>query len=135
MRILPSPRARLAAVTAAAALLGTACSGVQELSGTVDKVQACAEATQIVSDVTAKVTSLASDPAELGKALDDAAAKLESTAAKAGDTTLKDALNGLADSYQKLDFSDANAAVDAAQKAASDTARHLQTITQACSGT
>ncbi|GAA5079585.1 hypothetical protein GCM10023259_085910 [Thermocatellispora tengchongensis] len=119
----------------AAALIGglTACSEVQEVSNTLDKAQACLEATKVVGEVSSKFAGLAQNPEELGKALDEGAAKLEETAAKAGDTTLQEALQGLADAYQKLDVSDVNSAIDSAQQAATDTAKYLSDIQAACS--
>lgn len=51
---------------------------------------------------------------------------------KAADTTLRDALQGLADSLQKLNVDDANAAVDAAQKVATDGANYLREVSKAC---
>ncbi|PZG39951.1 hypothetical protein C1I98_22940 [Spongiactinospora gelatinilytica] len=118
----------------AVAVLLTGCGELQEVSGTVDKAQACLEATKIAGEITSKAVSLANNPQELEKALNDAATKLEDGAAKAGDTTLREAMEGLAKSYQNLDISDVNSAVDAAQRAAADTAKYLGDITQACSG-
>ncbi|MCG5214129.1 hypothetical protein [Streptosporangium sp. KLBMP 9127] len=128
MRLLP----RTLVSFSAAAILMTGCSEVQEVTGAVDKAQACLEATKIVGEMTSKVASLRDNPEQLEKALNDSAAKLEDTAAKAGDTTLTEALNGLAGVYQSIDITDVNSAVDAAQKATTETAKYLSDITAAC---
>ncbi|RBQ19543.1 hypothetical protein DP939_12370 [Spongiactinospora rosea] len=118
----------------AVAVLLTGCGELQEVSGTVDKAQACLEATKVAGEIASKAVSLANNPQELEKALNDAATKLEDSAAKAGDTTLREAMEGLAKSYQSLDISDVNSAIDAAQRAAADTAKYLGDITRACGG-
>ena len=128
MRLLP----RTLVSFSAAAILMTGCSEVQEVTGAVDKAQACLEATKIVGEMTSKVASLRDNPEQLEKALNDSAAKLEDTAAKAGDTTLTEALNGLAGVYQSINITDVNSAVDAAQKATTETAKYLSDITAAC---
>ncbi|GLW11844.1 hypothetical protein Misp01_69720 [Microtetraspora sp. NBRC 13810] len=128
MRLLP----RVLLTTSAAALTLTGCGELQEISGTVDKAQACLEATQVTTQIVGQLTSLRDNPEQLNQALDEAATKLEGAAAKAGDTTLQEALEGLANSYQNLDITDVNSAVDAAQKAATDTARYVSDITAAC---
>jgi hypothetical protein len=128
MRLLP----RVIVTVSSSAVLMTGCGELQEVTGAVDKAQACLEATRIATDMAGKVAGLADNPAELEKALNDGAAKLEETAAKAGDTTLQEALNGLAGVYQGFDISDANSAVDSAQKAAAETTKYLADITSAC---
>ncbi|MDF5752370.1 hypothetical protein [Spongiactinospora sp. TRM90649] len=130
MRLLP----RVILPVSAAAVLLTGCGELQEVSGTVDKAQACLEATKIAGEIAAKATELANNPDQLEKALGDAATKLDSAAKKAGDTTLSEALQGLANAYQNINITDVNSAVDAAQKAATDTAKYMTDITQACAG-
>jgi hypothetical protein len=97
-----------------------------------DKAQACLEAPKVIGETVSKVAGLADDPKALEKELDDAAAKLDKLATDAGDTTLKEALQGLADSFQKLNVDNANAAVDAAQQAATDGAVSLKRVAAAC---
>ncbi|MEU8271253.1 hypothetical protein AB0B89_29350 [Sphaerisporangium sp. NPDC049002] len=121
MRFLPLAAASAIGLT----LLTTGCS-------TVDKAQACIEANKVISETGAKVASLASDPKAMEKALEDGAAKLEDVANTAGNTTLNEALQKLADSFKKLNVDDANEAVDAAQKVATDSAQAVKTIAQEC---
>jgi hypothetical protein len=106
-------------------LLTTGCS-------TVDKAQACIEANKVITETAAKVTTLANDPKEMEKALEDGAAKLEDVANTAGNTTLNDALKKLADSFKQLNVNDANEAVAAAEKVANDTGQAVKTIAQEC---
>ncbi|MDH2424152.1 hypothetical protein [Sphaerisporangium sp. TRM90804] len=121
MRILP-----LAATAAIAfTVLATGCS-------TVDKAQACIEANRVLTETAGKITGLVNDPQAMEKELDNAAKKLEETATTAGNTTLNDALQKLADSYKGLNVTSANEAVDAAQKAAEDTAQTVQTVAREC---
>ncbi|MEN3534038.1 hypothetical protein AAH991_02905 [Microbispora sp. ZYX-F-249] len=120
MRLLP-----FAAACAAAVLLVTGCA-------TADKAQSCAEATQLISRTIGEIGKVVDDPAAMRQKLEDGAADLESMANKAADTTLRDALQGLADSLQKLNVDDANAAVDAAQKVAADGANYLRQVSEAC---
>ncbi|MBD3136874.1 hypothetical protein [Microbispora bryophytorum] len=120
MRLLPS-----AAACAAAVLLASGCASA-------DKAQTCAEATRLIGQTISGIGNVVDDPAAMRKKIEDGAADLEDMANKAADTTLRDALQGLADSLQKLDVKDANAAVDAAQKVATDGANHLREVSQAC---
>lgn len=120
MRILP-----ITAACAAAVLLASGCASA-------DKAQTCAEATQVISRTVSEIGKVADDPAAMRKKLEDGAADLEDMANKAADTTLRDALQGLADNLQKLDVDDANAAVDAAQKVATDGAAYLRKVSEAC---
>ncbi|MEZ0072554.1 hypothetical protein [Planotetraspora sp. GP83] len=120
MRLLP-----LAAVAAAAVLLASGCSAA-------DKAQSCVEAPKLIGETISKIGAVANDPEAMRKELSDGAAKLDDLAQKAGDTTLKQALQGLADSFQKLNVDDANAAVDAAQKVATDGAAYLKRVSEAC---
>lgn len=119
-------------VPVAAAVLLTGCGEVQELNNTVDQAQACLEATKIVTEINGKIAELRNNPEQLAQTLEDAAAKLQDAAQKAGDTTLREALDGLAGVYQNLDINDVNSAVDAAQKAVTDTAKYAAEITAAC---
>ncbi|WP_169949522.1 hypothetical protein [Microbispora sp. H11081] len=120
MRLLP-----LAAAGAAAVLLASGCA-------TVDKAQSCAEATQLISRTVSEIGKAVSDPATMQRKIEEGATGLEDMANKAADTTLRDALQGLADSLQKLNVDDANAAVDAAQKVATDGATYLRQAGEAC---
>ncbi|MBE3009812.1 hypothetical protein IL992_11505 [Microbispora sp. NEAU-D428] len=120
MRLLP-----FAAACAAAVLLVSGCASA-------DKAQTCAEATQVISRTISEIGKVVDDPAAMRKKIEDGAADLENMANKAADTTLRDALQGLADSLQKLNVDDANAAVDAAQKVATDGANYLREVSKAC---
>ncbi|MEV7803530.1 hypothetical protein AB0O28_11340 [Microbispora sp. NPDC088329] len=120
MRLLP-----LAAACAAAVLLVSGCA-------TADKAQTCAEATQVISRTVSEIGKVVDDPAAMRKKLEDGASDLEDMANKAADTTLREALQGLADSLQKLDVDDAKAAADAARKVATDGAHYLREVSQAC---
>ncbi|GAA1308935.1 MULTISPECIES: hypothetical protein [Planotetraspora] len=120
----PLPLSAAAAV-AASVLLLSGCSAA-------DKAQSCLEAPKLISETISKVTAAANDPEAMQKEISDGAAKLNDLANDAGDTTLKEALQGMSDSLQKLNVDDANAAVDAAQKAATDSAAYLKQITEAC---
>ncbi|GIH47779.1 hypothetical protein [Microbispora rosea] len=120
MRLLP-----FAAACAAAVLLASGCASA-------DKAQTCAEATRLVSQTISEIGAVVNDPAAMREKIQDGAADLEDMANKAADTTLRDALQGLADSLQKLDVDDANAAVDAAQKVATDGATYLREVSKAC---
>ncbi|GII62499.1 hypothetical protein Skr01_25840 [Sphaerisporangium krabiense] len=121
MRLLPLAAAAAVGFT----VLTTGCS-------TVDKAQACIEANRVLADTAAKISGLVDDPKAMEQALRDGAVKLEGVADKAGNTTLNEALQDLADTFKKLNIDDANAAVDAAQKVATDTARTVNTIAQEC---
>ncbi|GGO18690.1 hypothetical protein GCM10010116_37600 [Microbispora rosea subsp. aerata] len=120
MRLLP-----LAAACAAAVLLSSGCAAA-------DKAQSCAEATQVVSQTISAIGKAVDDPAAMRQKIEDGVTDLENMANKAADTTLRDALQGLADSLQKLNVDDANAAVDAAQKVATDGANYLSKVSEAC---
>ncbi|GIH32281.1 hypothetical protein Mam01_24450 [Microbispora amethystogenes] len=120
MRLLP-----LAAACAAAVLFASGCA-------TADKAQSCAEATKVISSTVSEIGKVADDPAAMRKKIEDGAADLENMANKAADTTLRDALQGLAESLQKLNVDDANAAVDAAQRVATDGAKYLRQVSEAC---
>ncbi|MFC4590322.1 hypothetical protein [Sphaerisporangium corydalis] len=104
------------------------------LSGcsTVDKAQACIEANKVIAETGAKISGLVNDPKAMEKALNDGAAKLEDAADTAGNTTLNEALQNLAASLKKLEVSDPNEAVDAAQKVATDTAKAIKTTAEEC---
>ncbi|MEW9529863.1 hypothetical protein [Microbispora sp. NPDC049125] len=119
MRLLPL------AVAATAVLLASGCA-------TADKAQSCADATKVISQTVSEIGKVADDPAAMRKALEEGVGKLEDVAGKAADTTLREALQGLADNLKKLDVDDANAAVDAAQKAATDGATYLKKVSEAC---
>ncbi|GII83274.1 hypothetical protein Ssi03_12640 [Sphaerisporangium siamense] len=121
MRLLPLAAAAAVGFT----VLTTGCS-------TVDKAQACIEANRVLADTATKISGLVDDPKAMEQALRDGATKLEGVADKAGNTTLNEALQDLADTFKKLNIDDANAAVDAAQKVATDTARTVNTIAQEC---
>ncbi|GLX03674.1 hypothetical protein Misp03_06010 [Microbispora sp. NBRC 16548] len=120
MRLLP-----FAAACAAAVLLASGCASA-------DKAQTCAESTRLITQTISEIGKVVDDPAAMRKKIEDGAADLEDMANKAADTTLRDALQGLADSLKKLDVDDANAAVDAAQKVATDGASYLREVSRAC---
>ncbi|SDR29133.1 hypothetical protein [Thermostaphylospora chromogena] len=119
-------------VPVAAVVLVTGCGEVQELNNKVDQAQACLEATRVVTGINDKIVEMRNNPEQLSQILEDSAAKLQDAAEKAGDTTLREALEGLAGVYRNLDISDVNSAVDAAQKALADTAKYAAEITAAC---
>jgi len=121
MRLLP----HAAVVAVALVVLTAGC-------GTADKAQACIQANKVITETGTKISSLINDPKAMEKALRDGAAKLEEVANTAGNTTLNEALRKLADDFRKFNIDDANAAVDAAQKVATDTAKTLKTIAQEC---
>ena len=120
MRLLP-----FAAACAAAVLFASGCASA-------DKAQTCAEATRLVSRTITEIGKVADDPAAMRKKIEDGAANLEDLANKAADTTLRQALQGLADSLQKLNVDDARAAMDAAQRVATDGANYLREVSKAC---
>ncbi|GAB2455727.1 hypothetical protein GCM10027187_25020 [Streptosporangium sandarakinum] len=123
----------LAAAALAAVLVTTGCSELQEVSQGVDKAQQCLQATGIVTDTVRKVSGLTDDPAALEKALNDGAAKLGDLADQAANTTLKEAADGVAADLRKVNVTDVNSAVDAAQKTAADSARWVEQLSSACS--
>ncbi|WP_283133262.1 hypothetical protein [Rhizohabitans arisaemae] len=131
MRRISRPLGVIATVSLTALLLA-GCSEIQEVNNAVDKVQACAEATRIGTTVAGKVVGLANDPAAVEKALNEASNDLKAAADKAGNTTLQEAINGLAESYRNLSLDSVNNAVDSAQKAVTDTTRYLADIAKAC---
>ena len=96
------------------------------------KAQTCADATKAVSQTISDIGKTANDPDAMRQKISDGVAQLEALGDKAADTTLKEALSGLADSLRGLNVDDANSAVDAAQKAATDGARYLKDISEAC---
>lgn len=114
--------------------IGVFAAGCGEVNQTIDKAQACLEAPKIVSELGAQVAKLTNDPQAMDKALDDAAAKLNDVADKAANTTLKEATNDLANSLSTINVNNANDAVDAAQKVATDSAAYLEKVTKACTG-
>jgi hypothetical protein len=120
MRSLP-----LAALGAAFIMLISGCSAA-------DKAQSCVEAPKVISDTISKIGAAANDPEAMRKEISDGAAKLDDLAAKAGDTTLQEALDGMANTLKSLNVDDANAAVDAAQKVATDGANYLKQAAEAC---
>ncbi len=132
MRPLPRRIPALAASALAAVLITTGCSEFQQVSDGVDKAQQCLQAAGIVTDTVKKVTGLADDPAAMEKALNDGAAKLSDLADKASNTTLKEAADGVANSLEKLNVTDANSAVDALQKVADDSVKWVKQLSNAC---
>ncbi|GII54634.1 hypothetical protein Pth03_30230 [Planotetraspora thailandica] len=120
MRSLP-----LAALTAAFVMTISGCAAA-------DKAQTCVEAPKVLSDTISKIGAVADDPEAMRKEISDGAARLDDLAAKAGDTTLKEALDGMANTLKNLNVDDANAAVDAAQKVATDGANYVKDVAQAC---
>ncbi|WP_433240197.1 hypothetical protein ACQPYK_34040 [Streptosporangium sp. CA-135522] len=133
MRPLPRRIPALAASALAAVLITTGCSEIQQVSEGVDKAQQCLQAAGIVTDTVQKITGLMDDPAAMEKALNDGAAKLGDLADKAANTTLKEAADSVAKDLEKLNVSNANEAVDAGQKVATDSVKWVERLTGACS--
>ncbi|MEU9830656.1 hypothetical protein AB0D67_03850 [Streptosporangium sp. NPDC048047] len=133
MRPLTRRVPALAAAALAAALFTTGCSELQEVSQGVDKAQQCLQATGIVTETVSKISGLTDDPAALEKALNDGASKLSGLADQAANTTLKEAADGVAADLRKVNVTDANSAVDAAQKTATDSVRWIEQLGSACS--
>ncbi|GHH64302.1 hypothetical protein GCM10017673_06710 [Streptosporangium violaceochromogenes] len=122
----------LAVSALAAAVLVTGCSEIQQVSDGVDKAQQCLKAAAVVTDTVQKITKLTDDPAAMEKALNDGAAKLGDVADKAANTTLKEAADGVAKNLRDLNVTDADSAVDATQKLATDSVRWVKQLTDAC---
>lgn len=98
----------LLAVGLAAAVSG--CEAVQQASDTAnevgqaaDKAQLCIEALKL-----AGFTPDAADPQKAVEETQQKAKELEDLAAKAGDTTLKDAINGVSDTMGNVTLDDLN---------------------------
>ncbi|MFF5207492.1 hypothetical protein [Streptosporangium sp. NPDC000396] len=132
MRPLSRRTPALAASILAAVLITTGCSELQQVSDSVDKAQQCLQAAAIVTDTVQKITGLADDPAAMEKALNDGAAKLGDLADKAANTTLKEAADGVAKDLERLNVTDANSAIDALQKAGTDSVKWAEKLTSAC---
>ncbi|MFI6511277.1 hypothetical protein ACIBCT_27025 [Streptosporangium sp. NPDC050855] len=132
MRPLPRRIPVLAASAVAAALLVTGCSEIQQVSQGIDKAQQCVQAAGIVTETASKVSGLLNDPAGMEKALNDGGAKLGDLADKASNTSLKEAADGVSNTLQGFNVTDANSAVDAAQKVATDSVGWVQQLTNAC---
>ncbi|MGN9844659.1 hypothetical protein ACTMTI_41685 [Nonomuraea sp. H19] len=109
-------------------------AGCGEVNSTIDKAQACLEAPKIVTELGTQVTKLTGDPQAMDKALDDAAAKLNDVADKAANTTIKEASDDLAKTLSGISVTNANEALDAAQKVATDSAAYVEKVTKACTG-
>ncbi|MGJ6964085.1 hypothetical protein ACSDR0_19430 [Streptosporangium sp. G11] len=122
----------LAASALAAALITTGCSEIQEVSQGIDKAQQCVQAAGIVTETAAKVSGLLNDPAAMEKALNEGGAKLGDLADKAANTSLKEAAEGVSGTLEGFNVTDANGAVDAAQKVATDSVQWVQQLTNAC---
>ncbi|GII92230.1 hypothetical protein [Sinosporangium siamense] len=129
------------ATAALAAVLITGCGEIQEINNAVDdvqnavgNVQACAQAVQAAGEVAGKAIGQATDPAALEKTLNDAAADLQTAADKVGNTTLQEAMNDLAKSYENFSVADANNAVDAAQKVVTDSTKFITNLNSSCGG-
>ncbi|MER6828739.1 hypothetical protein ABT352_22350 [Streptosporangium sp. NPDC000563] len=132
MRPLPRRIPVLAASALAAVLVTTGCSELQEVSQGIDKAQECVQATGIVTETVSKVSGLLNDPAAMEQALNEGGAKLGDLADKAANTSLKEAAEGVSKTLEGINVTDANSAVDAAQKVATDSARWVQQLTEAC---
>ncbi|WP_440064096.1 hypothetical protein [Streptosporangium sp. OZ121] len=132
MRPLPRRIPVLAASALAAALITTGCSELQEVSQGIDKAQQCVQAAGIVTETAAKVSGLLDDPAAMEQALNEGGAKLGDLADKAANTSLKEAAEGVSGTLEGFDVTDANSAVDAAQKVATDSVQWVQQLTNAC---
>ncbi|MFF4990050.1 hypothetical protein ACFY19_22925 [Streptosporangium saharense] len=133
MRPLPRRIPAIAASGLAAALLLTGCSELQQVSDGVDKAQQCVQAAGIVTDTVKKLTTLADDPAAVEKALNDGATKLGDLADKASNTTLKQAADDVSERLKNFDVNDAQSAVDAVQKAGTESVAWIRQLTEACS--
>ncbi|MFI6499475.1 hypothetical protein [Nonomuraea typhae] len=110
--------------------LTAGCGTIQDAGTIINMTEACSSATKIANDLLAKLPTLAGDPPQLDKALDDAAAQLEQAGLRSGDTTLNGALTALADAYKEIDAD----AADSAQKVRASTTSSLQVISTACGG-
>ncbi|WP_157254461.1 hypothetical protein [Nonomuraea typhae] len=106
------------------------CGTIQDAGTIINMTEACSSATKIANELLTKLPALAGDPPGLDKALGDAAAQLEQAGLRSGDTTLNEALTGLADVYKGID----GGAADSAQKVRAATTGHLQVINAACGG-
>lgn len=126
MRLLP-----LSAISLVAVLM-TGCGLIGDAQDAAQKTQQCVEAVGIVTETVSKVTSLVDNPAEVEKTLTEGAQKLQNLADKAADTTLREAAEGVADKLAGLNVKDANDAVDALQKLATDSVAWADTLTKAC---
>ncbi|MFF0576288.1 hypothetical protein [Streptosporangium saharense] len=133
MRPLPRRIPAIAASGLAAVLLLTGCSELQQVSDGVDKAQQCVQAAGIVTDTVKKLTTLADDPAAVEKALNDGATKLGDLADKASNTTLKQAADDVSERLKNFDVNDAHSAVDAVQKAGTESVAWIRQLTEACS--
>ncbi|MEV6859397.1 hypothetical protein AB0M44_00120 [Streptosporangium subroseum] len=134
MRPLPRRIPTISASVLAAFLVITGCSEIQDVSQGIDKAQQCVQATGIVTETAAKVAGLVNDPAEMEKALNDGAAKLGTLADEAANTTLKEAAEGVSKDLEGLNATNANNAVDAAQKVATDSVKWVEQLAGACGG-
>ncbi|GGS85683.1 hypothetical protein GCM10010156_50320 [Planobispora rosea] len=134
MRPFPRRTLALTASALAAALLATGCSELQEVSQGIDKAQECVQAAGIVTETAAKVAGLVNNPAEMEQALNDGATRLGELADKAANTSLKEAADGVSSTLEGFNVNNANEAVDAAQKVATDSAQWVQQLTNACGG-
>ncbi|MEU4405122.1 hypothetical protein AB0F88_11390 [Streptosporangium sp. NPDC023963] len=132
MRPLPRRIPVLAASALAAVLVTTGCSELQEVSQGIDKAQQCVQAAGIVTETAAKVSGLLNDPAAMEKALNEGGAKLGDLADTAANTSLKEAAEGVSGTLEGFNVTDANSAVDAAQKVATDSVQWVQQLTNAC---
>ncbi|MEU4533891.1 hypothetical protein AB0G15_03390 [Streptosporangium sp. NPDC023825] len=132
MRPLPRRIPVLAASALAAVLVTTGCSELQEVSQGIDKAQQCVQAAGIVTETAAKVSGLINDPAAMEKALNEGGAKLGDLADKAANTSLKEAAEGVSGTLEGFNVTNANSAVDTAQKVATDSVQWVQQLTNAC---
>ncbi|GAA0432288.1 hypothetical protein Acor_03380 [Acrocarpospora corrugata] len=126
MRLLPVFTLSLAGI------LVTGCGAIEEVTGAAQKTQQCIEAAGIVTETVSKITSVASDPAAVEKALNDGATKLTTLADDAANTSLKEAADGVAAKLDGYNVQDANDAVDTLQKVATDSIAWVDTLTKAC---
>ncbi|GAA2965086.1 bacteriophage spanin2 family protein [Actinokineospora diospyrosa] len=92
-------RHRLTTALTAAALLGalTACQAVQDASNAADKTSICLEALRL-ANFTPSTQNLEQTAADAKKTSED----LTGLAERAADTTLRDAINGMAEQVQSL---------------------------------
>lgn len=99
---------------------------------TLDKAQACLESSKVVTETISRVRQLGNDPAEMERALNDAADRLNEIADRVGNTTLNDALSDLARSLEGINVRNVNDAVDAVQRVVTDGTAAAERIAREC---
>lgn len=100
-------------------------AGCAEVSGAADKASICVDALKL-----AGFTPNLSDPAKAAADAERTSRELSELADKAADTTLRDALEGMADKVGELDVRDLDPST--ATRWAQEKATTLDTLTRAC---